>query len=97
MVSHGLGAALVESSPKARPRLITERDVLELVASGAEPGRERVAEHLSNRFTYSAPDWSLKQAAEAMIKGDFQYVVVVDRTGTLGIIAMRDIFRRWPD
>jgi hypothetical protein len=32
-----------------------------------------------------------------MIKGDFQYVVVVDRAGALGIITMREILRRWLD
>ncbi|MEJ7716941.1 MAG: CBS domain-containing protein [Thermoleophilaceae bacterium] len=44
-------------------------------------------------MTFSAPDWSLKQAAEAMSKGGFQHVVVVDRMGTVGVISLRDIVR----
>jgi CBS domain-containing protein len=97
MAAQGIGAGLVQRAPRARPRIVTERDVLELVAARSDPGAERVADHLSKRMTYSAPDWSLKQAAEAMIKGDFQYVVVVDRAGALGILTMRDILRRWLD
>jgi CBS domain-containing protein len=97
MAGHGVGAGLVQRAPRARPRIVTERDVLELMAAGGDPGAERVVDHLSKRMTYSAPDWSLKQAAEAMIRGDFQYVVVVDPTGALGILTMRDILRRWLD
>ncbi|MGH3664763.1 MAG: CBS domain-containing protein [Egibacteraceae bacterium] len=98
MVDHGMGAAIVESSrPKPPPGIITERDVLATVGAGQDPQAERVAEHLSRSMTFSAPDWSLRQAAEAMTKGGFQHVVVVDATGIVGIISMSDIVRRWLD
>jgi len=98
MVEHGAGAAIVESlRPKAAPGIITDRDVLKMVASGQDPDEERVGDHLSPSMTFSAPDWSLKQAAEAMTSGGFQHVVVVDGSGTVGIISMLDIVRRWLD
>ncbi len=98
MVRERRGAAIVPTGgDRAPPGIITERDVLAMVAAGGHPETERVAGHLSPRLTYSAPDWSLKQAAEAMIKGDFAHVIVVERTGTVGILSMREIVRRWLD
>lgn len=98
MVEHGMGAAVVRApKPKAPPGIITDREMLEAVGAGEDPNRERVEDHLSRTMTFSAPDWSLRQAAEAMTKGGFQHVVVVDGTGTLGLISMSDIARRWLD
>lgn len=97
MARQEIGAAIVQRKPKTRPLIVTERDMLELVAKGLDPGVERLADHLAKRMTYSAPDWSLKQAAEAMVKGHFQNVVVVARNETVGIISMRDVLRRWLD
>jgi CBS domain-containing protein len=78
MVQHGMSGALVEPSrQKSPPGIITDRDLLEMVANAQEPGEERVANHPSRKMTFSAPDWSLKQAAEA-ITGGFQHVVVVE-------------------
>lgn len=99
MVEHDLAAALVEPSGSlSAPRLVTERDLVQLMAAGDDGRAARVGNHLRARgTTFSAPDWSLKQAAEAMIKGGFHNVVVVDSSGPIGIISMRDIVGRWLD
>lgn len=95
MVERGMGAAIVAAAkPKSAPGLVTDRDVLEVAATGRDPGTEQVADHLSEGMTFSAPDWSLKQAADAMTKGGFQHVVVVDRNGTAGVISLSDIVGR---
>ncbi len=44
-------------------------------------------------MTFSAPSWSLSQAAEAMTKGGFQHILVVDAGGIRGTISMRDLVR----
>lgn len=98
MVEEGVAAAVVEPArPKAPPGIITDRDLLAAVAGGREPRTERVTDHLSVRMTFSAPDWSLLQAGEAMVKGGFQHVVVVDARGTIGVISMNDVIRHWLD
>jgi CBS domain-containing protein len=73
--------------------MISAREVLHSIAAGQNPDTERVADHLAPRRTFSAPDWSLSQAAEAMTKGGFQHIVVVDMGGVAGIISMRDLIR----
>lgn len=96
MAERNVGAVVVTAEETgSRPELVTERVLMECVAEGIDVDSARVADHLSSRLTYSAPDWSLKQAAEAMIEGDFEHVIVVERDRTAGIISMRDIVRRW--
>ena len=77
----------------APPGMISAREILHSVAAGEDPDTERVADHLAPRRTFSAPDWSLSQAAEAMSKGGFQHIVVVDMNGIAGILSMRDLMR----
>lgn len=96
MVEQGVAAAVVKAArPKGPPGIITDRDLLAAAAEGREPRTERVIDHLSARMTFSAPDWSLRQAGEAMVKGGFQHVVVVDARGIIGVISMQDVIRHW--
>src|SRR5215212_9251025 len=94
MGERGIGAAMVEPAKEGRPPgMISAREILHSVAAGQDPDTERVNDHLAPRRTFSAPDWSLSQAAEAMSKGGFQHIVVVDRSGIAGILSMRDLMR----
>ena len=94
MTERNVGAAMVEPAKEGRPPgIISAREVLHSVAAGQNPDTERVADHLAPRRTFSAPDWSLSQAAEAMVMGGFQHIVVVDMNGIAGIISMPDLMR----
>ena len=66
----------------AGPGVITERDVLHSVGRGEDPDVELVADHLTARLTFAAPDWSLEQAAATMVRGGFRHLVVVDGTAS---------------
>ena len=54
-----------------------------------------MADHLSADLTFASPDWSLERAAEAMVRGGFRHLVVVDGGELAGILSMRDIVRCW--
>ena len=95
MAERRVGAAVVIDTEQPGPGIITERDVLQAIASGKEPDRERVADHLSSDLTFAAPDWSLERAAEAMVRGGFRHLIVVDGGEMTGILSMRDIVRCW--
>lgn len=98
MAERGIGAAVVGGEEAGgRPGVVTEHSLLESVAGGADVDSETVGDHLSPNMTYSAPGWSLKQAAEAMTKGDFEHIVVVEPHGIAGIVSMRDVVRRWTE
>jgi CBS domain-containing protein len=91
MAERRVGAAVVLDPDGMGPGIITERDVLISVARGEDPDNERVADHLTTELVFAAPDWSLEQAAVAMVRGGFRHLVVVDGGTMLGILSMRDI------
>ena len=95
MAQRGVGAAVVVDPDSQGPGIITERDILEALGSGQDPDQEKVGDHLSAHLTFAAPDWSLERAAEAMIRGGFRHLVVVDGGETVGVLSMRDIVRCW--
>jgi CBS domain-containing protein len=95
MAERGVGAAIVVDPEQPGPGIITERDILESVAAGQSSDQERVSDHLSSNLTFASPDWSLERAAEAMVKGRFRHLVVVDGGDMVGVLSMRDIVRCW--
>jgi CBS domain-containing protein len=95
MADRQVGAAVVLDPEAQGPGVITERDILRSVAAGEEPDEERVSEHLTSQLTFAAPDWSLEQAAVAMVRGAFRHLVVVEGRELVGMLSMRDIVRCW--
>ena len=97
MCRRNVGAAVVMDPDAAGPGVITERDILLAIGSGQDPDKERVSDHLTANLTFASPDWSLEQAAAAMVRGKFRHLVVFERGELAGILSMRDIVRAWTD
>jgi len=95
MGRRGVGAAVVIDPEQPGPGIITERDILISLAESQNPDQELVGDHLSGNLTFAAPDWSLERAAEAMVKGGFRHLVVVEDGETAGVLSIRDIVRCW--
>jgi CBS domain-containing protein len=95
MKGRNTGAAVVIDPDQPGPGIITERDLLQSLGHGQDPDQERVGDHLSAKLTFASPEWSLERAAEAMVKGNFRHLVVVDGGDMVGILSMRDIVRCW--
>jgi CBS domain-containing protein len=95
MSARRVGAAVVVDPDQPGPGILTERDILDSLALGQDPATERVGDHLSAKLTFAEPEWSLERAAEAMVKGGFRHLVVVDGGELTGILSMRDIVRCW--
>jgi CBS domain-containing protein len=90
-----VGAAVVIDPDEPGPGVITERDILHSIGAGEDPDKELVADHLTSNLTFASPDWSLEQAAAAMVRGNFRHLVVVEGSALVGILSMRDIVRCW--
>jgi CBS domain-containing protein len=95
MHGRNVGAAVVVDPEGQGPGLITERDLLTAIGTGRNPDEALVADHLSTNLTFAAPDWSLEQAAETMVRGRFRHLIVVDGGQLVGVLSMRDIVRAW--
>src|SRR5918998_2345253 len=97
MAERGVGAAVVLDPDGMGPGILTERDVLLSLGRGEDPDEEKVADHLTADLVFASPQWSLEQAAAAMVRGGFRHLVVIDRGETAGVISVRDIVRCWTD
>jgi CBS domain-containing protein len=97
MSKRQVGAAVVMDPDGHGPGIITERDILVSVGAGQEPDVELVAEHLTRDVVFAAPDWSLEEAAGAMVSGGFRHLIVLDGAETVGILSVRDIVRCWTE
>jgi CBS domain-containing protein len=97
MCRRNVGAAVVLDPDAPGPGMITERDILRAIGSGEDPDRELVSDHLTSDLTFASPDWSLEQAAAAMVRGRFRHLVVVDSGELAGVLSMRDIVRCWTE
>jgi CBS domain-containing protein len=97
MGERAVGAAVVIDPDGAGPGIITERDVLASVGAGQDPDGERVADHLTRDVVFAAPDWSLEEAASAMVRGGFRHLIVLEHGDTVGILSVRDVVRCWTE
>ena len=52
---------------------------------------------LGSRVASPEPEWSLEEAAAAMVRGRFRHLVVVEHGEIVGILSVRDIVRCWTD
>lgn len=95
MAAHRVGAAVVNDPDGAGPGIITERDLLQAFACEGATRDSPVGAHLTSSVVYAAPDWSLDQAATAMIEGGFRHLVVMRGGEVAGVISVRDIVRAW--
>ena len=95
MSARRIGAAVVIDPEHAGIGILTERDILDSVAAGEDPDAELAAQHRTEELTYASSDWTLEQAAAAMVKGGFRHLIVVEGHDVAGLLSMRDIVRCW--
>jgi CBS domain-containing protein len=95
MAARHVGAAVVSDPEHAGVGIMTERDILKSIAAGEDPDAEVAAQHRTTDIVYASPDWTLQDAAEAMVRGGFRHLVVVEGHEVTGLLSMRDIVRCW--
>lgn len=97
MSERHVGAAVVNDPDGHGPGIITERDILLSIGGGQDPDTERVGEHVTSNVVYAAPEWSLEEAASAMVRGSFRHLIVIEQGEIVGILSVRDVVRCWTD
>src|SRR3954462_9572694 len=95
MAGRKVGAAVVLDPDTSGVGILTQRDVLDAIGNGLDPDREVAGNHLTSDLVFAAPDWTLEQAAQAMIRGGFRHLVVMDGDEVTGMLSVRDIVRCW--
>jgi len=95
MSQRRVGAAVVIDPEHAGVGILTERDVMDSVGAGEDPDRELAGQHRTDEIVVASPGWTLEQAADAMIRGGFRHLIVVEGQEVTGLLSMRDIVRCW--
>lgn len=95
MSTRRVGAAVVLDPDSFGVGIITERDLMDSLAAGHDPDTERAAAHLTRDLVFAGPDWTLEEAAAAMVRGGFRHLIVIDGDDVIGMISVRDIVRVW--
>jgi CBS domain-containing protein len=95
MAARRVGAAVVVNPDESGVGILTERDILMSVARDQSPDAEVAAEHCTQDVVFAARDWTMEEAAAAMVRGGFRHLVVVEGSEVIGLLSMRDIVRCW--
>lgn len=95
MSAHRVGAAVVTDHDRSGIGILTERDILDSIGAGQDPDTELVADHRTEDVVFASPEWTLDQAASAMVRGNFRHLIVIDDNEVAGLLSMRDIVRGW--
>jgi signal-transduction protein with cAMP-binding, CBS, and nucleotidyltransferase domain len=95
MTNRRVGSAVVMDPEADGVGIMTERDILYAIGRGLDPDVERASAHLTWDVVYAGPEWTLEEAAAAMVRGGFRHLVVLDDGEVLGVISVRDIVRVW--
>ena len=85
-----VGAIVVQDGERL-VGIVTERDILRAVATGAIGGS--VADVMTHGPDTIGPDESAGQAAALMIHGGFRHLPVVDGNAVVGMLSIRDLVR----
>ncbi len=93
MAARRVGAAVVLDRDNSGLGILTERDILNSLGAGDNPDREIAQTHTTSDVVFAAPDWTLDDAADAMVRGGFRHLIVLDDHEPVGIVSVRDIIR----
>jgi CBS domain-containing protein len=90
MAKHRVGSAVVQDAEQL-VGILTERDVLNAVASGAAPDQASVQETMTADVVTVGPDWDLVEAAGEMARRRIRHLVVYEGGQLLGVLSVRDV------
>jgi len=90
MAKHRVGSAVVQDAEQL-VGILTERDVLNAVASGAEAETVTVQEIMTADVVTVGPDWDLVEAAAEMARRRIRHLVVYEGGQLLGVLSVRDV------
>ena len=90
---HGISSVVVLDGKKLTG-IVTERDIVNLVAAGGDPHNVTVALGMTRRDLETvSPKTDIAEAAEHMADRNIRHLPVLDKGKVVGIISIRDLTR----
>ena len=90
MSRHRVGSAVVQDAEQL-VGVLTERDVLNTVANGADPDQTKVDDIMTRDVVTVGPNWDLVEAAREMASRRIRHLVVYDGGQLVGVLSVRDV------
>ena len=91
MRTNGISSVVVLEGKKLGG-IVTERDIVNLVAAGGDPHSVKVAHGMTRRDLETiGPKMEIAEAAEHMATRNIRHLPVVDRGKVVGIVSIRDL------
>ncbi|MCA1832398.1 MAG: cyclic nucleotide-binding/CBS domain-containing protein [Actinomycetota bacterium] len=92
MIASKVGSALVCDGPTLLG-IVTERDILRVVADGKDPKAVPAAECMTPSPVCAEPDWEIGDAARLMVTRGIRHLPVTQDGKIVGMISIRDVLR----
>jgi CBS domain-containing protein len=97
-----VGAVVVRAPHPAGPGtrasgLVSERDVVQAVASGADPDRTSAESVMTSYLASAHPDELVLTAARRMLENEIRHLPVVEGDTVIGVISARDVLEALVD
>jgi CBS domain-containing protein len=90
MSGRGVGSAVVMEQGDVGG-IVTERDLLNALASDLDPDDVKVADIMTRDIVSGSPGWTILEAVRTMIDGGFRHLLVMEMDGPEGIVSLRDL------
>lgn len=87
---HGISSVVVMNGDRLAG-IVTERDLVNLVAEGGDPKTTKVADRMTTEVDTVDPKTDIADAAEHMARLRIRHLPVVEGQGVVGIISIRDL------
>jgi CBS domain-containing protein len=92
MRTNGISSVVVLGKDGKLAGIVTERDIVNLVAAGGDPHTVKVVHGMTRRhLETSTPKEDIAAAADRMVSLNIRHLPVVDRGTVVGIVSIRDL------
>ncbi|MCC6020729.1 MAG: CBS domain-containing protein [Thermoproteaceae archaeon] len=92
MHAENVGSVLVVDSTESLVGIITERDVIRLVAQGVDL-KMPLKSVMTRRVITAEPDEAVSSAAVKMVENNIRHLPVVEGGRVVGVVSIRDVMR----
>jgi CBS domain-containing protein len=94
MRSNGISSVVVLDTSAKLAGIVTERDIVNLVAAGGDPQTVKVVHGMTRRHLETCTSKTdITDAADQMVSMNIRHLPVVDKGKVVGIVSIRDLTR----
>lgn len=96
LAEESIGAVLVRGA-QGPAGIVSERDVVNALAGGAQPDRERARDVMTPEPASVASSDPILAVADHMLGSEIRHLVVTKNNTTVGVVSMRDVLAVFAD